>query len=126
MRLLTAAASGDQETPVYEVRSYHIDPASLDEYRAWIEAHGLPYLRRELDVVGFWIDGGIEPEVRGETPDPMGPANVTWIIRWSSKAERDAELPGILSTPEWQEIFSRLPGGGAIYRRIESRFLTGL
>jgi hypothetical protein len=53
-------------------------------------------------------------------------ANVTWIIRWQSKAERDAKLGEVFGSPEWGEIFSRLPGGLEIYQRIESRFLTGL
>ena len=118
--------SPQEASPIYEVRSYHIDPTSLADYRAWITGDGLAYLRRELDVVGFWIDEGVESEVRGETLDPMGPANVTWIIRWPSKAVRDERLPRIFGTPEWQEIFSRLPGGGATYLRIESRFLVGL
>ena len=132
--LMSAAAAASRTTgepvqeaqPIYEVRSYHIDPERLDEYREWISEDGLAYLRRELDVVGFWIDEGIEPEVRGETLDPMGPPNVTWIIRWPSKTDRDERLPQILGTPEWQEVFSRLPGGGANYLRVESRFLVGL
>ncbi|MDH3734877.1 MAG: DUF1428 domain-containing protein [Gemmatimonadota bacterium] len=111
---------------IYEVRDYHIDPARLDDYRDWAENHGLAYLRQELDVVGFWVDSGVEAEVNGEVVDPMGPANVTWIIRWPSKAERDARMGTVFSTPEWQEVFARLPGGGGNYKRIQSRFFTGL
>ena len=122
-----AARETDQDsTPVYEVRSYHIDPAHLEDYRTWITGHGLPYLRRELDVVGFWIDVGIEPDIRGAVLDPTATPNVTWIVRWPSKADRDERMPQVLGSPEWQEIFARLPGGGANYLRIEVRFLSGL
>jgi hypothetical protein len=115
-----------QEGPIYEVRDYHIAPESLADYKTWAENHGVPYLKRHFDVVGFWVDNGVEPEVRAETPDPLGSANVTWIIRWESKAERDAKLGEVFGSSEWGEIFGRLPGGLGIYQRIQSRFLTGL
>lgn len=115
-----------QDGPIYEIRDYHIAPESLADYREWAENHGVPYLKANLDVVGFWVNAGIEADVNGETLDPMGPANVTWIIRYASKAERDEKWPAVVGTPEWREVFGRLPGGGAIYQRIQSRFFTGL
>lgn len=119
-------ASVAQDGPIYEVRDYHIAPESLDDYRAWAEQHAVPHLKEAFDVVGFWVDTGIEPEVRSDTSDPLGSANVTWIIRWDSKAERDRRLGEVFGSPEWQQVFSRLPGGLGIYDRIQSRFLTGL
>ena len=121
-----SAGDSAQDGPIFEIRDYHIAPESLADYREWAENHGVPHLRTKLDVVGFWVNAGIEAEVNGETTDPMGPANVTWIIRYASKAERDEKWPAAVSTPEWREIFGRLPGGGAIYQRIQSRFFTGL
>jgi hypothetical protein len=122
----TGSAAAAQEGPIYEVRDYHIAPESLADYTSWAENHGVPHLKQHFDVVGFWVDTGVEPEVRTETTDPLGSANVTWIIRWESKAERDAKLGEVFGSPEWSEIFSRLPGGLEIYQRIQSRFLTGI
>ena len=122
----TSSALSAQEGPIYEVRDYHIAPESLADYKAWAENHGVPHLKQHFDVVGFWVDTGVDPEVRTETPDPLGSANVTWIIRWDSKAERDVKLGEVFGSAEWGEVFSKLPGGLGIYQRIQSRFLTGL
>ncbi len=88
--------------------------------------HGIEYLRRELDVVGFWVGAGVPAEVSGAPLDSLGSANVTWIIRWESKEQRDARMAEVFATPEWREIFSRLPGGGSGYLRIESTFLEAI
>lgn len=124
--LVERAGADPQDGPIYEVRSYHFDPARFDEYAAVARGEYLRYLREHLDIVGFWIASDIPPEVRGAPQDELGPANITWVIRWASKAERDEKLPQVLSTPEWREIFAEVPGGGTSYLRVESRFMESL
>ena len=108
--------------PVYEIRNYHVDLDRFDDYKNWIRTHALPHLRQELDLVGFWVDTGIEASVSGVPLDSLGPANVTWIIRWTSKVARDEKMGEIFTTPEFEEIFSRLPGEGTLFHRVEKRF----
>lgn len=115
-----------QDGAIYEIRNYHFDPARYDEYAEVAKGEYIRYLREHLDIVGFWIESGIPAEVRGAEQDELGPANVTWVIRWASKEERDEKLPAVLGTPEWREIFAEVPGGGASYLRIESRFMESL
>lgn len=130
--LLTgAAAAGSNAAPaqdgaIYEIRNYHFDPARYEEYAEVAKGDYIRYLREHLDIVGFWIESGVPAEVRGAEQDELGPANVTWVIRWASKEERDEKLPAVLGTPEWREIFAEVPGGGASYLRIESRFMSSL
>lgn len=119
-------AVSEQASPIYEVRTYHFDPARFDEYAEVARGEYLRYLRENLDVVGFFIGTDIPSEVRGAPQDELGSGNVTWIIRWDSKAERDEKLPQVLGTPEWQEIFAAVPGGGGSYQRIEVRFMESL
>ena len=111
---------------VYEIRSYHFDPTLITEYRSWAEEMALPYIRSQMDVVGFWIEGDIPTEVTGEDSDPLGTANVTWIIRWPSKETRDAGLQEAFGSAQWAEIFQHVPGGSASYRRIEASFFDAL
>jgi hypothetical protein len=124
----TGAPAGNAQAagPLYEIRTYHIDPDGFPGYRTWASETGLAYLTEHLDVVGFWVDAGIEPEVRGAVTDPLGSGNVTWIIRWDSKEARDEGLAAAFETPEWQAVFAELPGGGENYVRIESRFVEAL
>lgn len=131
IELATGDAEPDAEAAaepggIYEVRTYHFDPARFEEYAEVARGEYIRYLREHLDIAGFWIDSGIPAEVRGAEQDELGPGNVTWVIRWASKAERDEKLPQVLGTPEWGEIFADIPGGGASYLRIEVRFMEAL
>jgi hypothetical protein len=118
----TAPESG----PIYEIRNYHFDPALISEYEAWARDDALPYIREKVDVVGFWVYAGIDAELGGAPLDEMGSANVTWIIRWNSKAERDEQMKQVFSGPAWDVIFAKVPGGGKSYRRVEAKFFKGL
>lgn len=126
IELATGDAAEAEPGGIYEIRNYHFDPARFDEYAEVATGEYIRYLREHLDIVGFWIESGIPAEVRGAEQDELGPANVTWVIRWASKEERDEKLPEVLGTPEWREIFADVPGGGASYLRIESRFMESL
>lgn len=124
--MASGADSQAQDGAIYEIRNYHFDPARYDEYTEVAKGEYIRYLREHLDLVGFWIESAVPPEVRGAEQDELGSANVTWIIRWASKEERDEKLPEVLGTPEWREIFAEVPGGGSSYLRIESRFMASL
>ena len=111
---------------VLEIRNYHFNPALFTEYKEWARTGAVPYLSERLDVLGFWVATNDPPEVRGEPLDKIGAANVTWIIRWNDLAHRNKVLPRVLTSPEWKEIFSRVPGGSASYIRREARFAESL
>lgn len=108
---------------IYEVRDYHYRKDLFKEYKAWAEK-AVPVLKKHLDVVGFWIDTGDAPEVRGTNPVdmPIGYANVTWIIRWENREVRDAQLPKALGHPEWRAVWKEHPDPGG-YKQLLSRFM---
>ena len=118
--------TSDAAAPVYEIRSYHIDPPQLEAYKTWISTYGLPHIRKNMDVVGFWVKGDLEGDVSGAPMDALGSANVTWIINWESKAARDETMGKTFGTPEWEEIFAKFPGGREAYLRTEVRFFEGI
>ena len=107
---------------IFEIRNYHFEPSRFAAYKEWGEREAIPYLARELDLVGFWVNTEDAPEVRGLPHDEIGTANVTWIIRWRDLDQRNEVLPRVFATSEWQDIFSRVPGGLASYLRIEAKF----
>jgi hypothetical protein len=121
-----AESTAPETSPVFEIRNYHFDPELIGEYEAWARDIALPFIRKKVDVVGFWVDAGIEPQINGAPLDEMGPANVTWIIRWKSKAERDEKMGSVFSGPEWDEVAAKIPGGRKSYFRIEAKFFKGL
>ncbi len=106
-----------------EVRDYHYDPDRLDDYRRWAAEAG-PWLRARWNVSGFWVDGGEEGQLFGADPQPSphGPANVTWTIRWSDRAERDAAWDALWEDDGWNDLWARHPGFEG-YRQLSVRFL---
>ena len=109
---------------LYEIRNYHFDPQRFEEYKAWAKDKALPFLQRELDLVGFWA--GDDSEVTGAPMDDMGSANITWIIRWPDRAARDAKFETVFTGAEWEEIFTEVPGGLESYKRMEAKFTEDL
>ena len=111
---------------LFEIRNYHFNPALFAAYKEWAKAEAIPYLSRKLDVVGFWFSTNDAPEINGEPQDTLGSANVTWIIRWRDLTDRNDVRSRVFSSPEWQDIFSRVPGGRASYLRTEAKFAESL
>ncbi|MFC1532611.1 hypothetical protein ACFL7M_04505 [Thermodesulfobacteriota bacterium] len=68
----------------------------------------------------------MEPEYGGSQPSDVNftPANITWIIRWKDRAQRDRHMKQLPSDPKWQEIFAQVPGGRKSYFKTEAKFAT--
>ena len=110
---------------LYEIRNYHFEPSRFEEYKAWAKNKALPFLDRELDLVGFWATDG-DSQITGEPMDTLGSANITWIIRWTDRATRDQAMATVFTGEEWDEIFTHVPGGMASYQRMEAKFTEDL
>lgn len=106
-----------------EIRSYHYNPAQFEAYKHWALEYAVPYLKANLNIVGFWLDNGIPAEVTGQSPSKMelGSANVTWIIRWDSKEARDEGYRTVFNGAQWDDIMSRHPDRNG-YLQMEARF----
>ena len=113
---------------MFEIRNYHFDPAKFDEYKKWAATLAVPFIKTRMDVVGFWVGNDMAPEYGGTAPrdETVRPANVTWIIRWRDKSERDKAWEAFRSNREWRAILAKVPGGRASYFRTEAKFATGI
>ena len=63
---------------IVEIRDYTIEPEWLDAYAKWADSLAAPWLRANLDVIDFWLDCGIEAEVRGSSPQVSETARPTY------------------------------------------------
>lgn len=106
-----------------EIRSYHYDPDQFEAYKTWAIDHAAPFLKANLDVVGFWLDNGQTPELQGSDPQKHkhGSANVTWAIRWDSKEARDKVMADAFSGEGWQAVADQHPDLDG-YLQIEVTF----
>ena len=111
---------------IYEIRNFYFEPSRFDAYKVWAKSKAMAYLKRNLNVLGFWANTGPTPEVNGRAMDELGSANITWIIGWDDISKRKATLDRVFATPEWQAIFADVPGGIASYLRTECKFTESL
>ncbi len=112
---------------MYEIRDYHYRRDIFADYKIWAEK-AVVVLRDKLDVVGFWIDEDAEaPEINGSNPfdSPIGTANVTWILRWDSKAARDDAMKTAFAGPEWEAVMAQHPDPNG-YLQLQSRFMEAM
>lgn len=107
---------------MYEIRNYYFKPELFEAYKAWAKSKALPYLKRELDLIGFWTNLPDAPQVNGQPMDDLGSANITWILQWQDLATRNEVMGKVFATPEWAEIFKDVPGGISSYLRMEAKF----
>ena len=109
---------------MYEIRNYHFEPSRLSEYRHWAQTLAVPHLKDNMDVIGFWITNDTDAEYGGRLPaDTYGPAaNITWVIRWKDRAQRDAAWATLRKSGKWKAIIGQVPGGRESYLRTESKF----
>lgn len=108
---------------VIEIRNYHYNPEKYDLYKEWAVNEAIPFLKANLDVLGFWM-GNVEPaEISGSAPMTLdlNSANITWVIRWDSMEERSRIQKEVFGTPSWQEIWSKHPDPEG-YQQMEIRF----
>ncbi|MGE0542165.1 MAG: hypothetical protein AB7R89_18495 [Dehalococcoidia bacterium] len=112
---------------IYEIRDYYVEPAALERYAMWVQDHALLYIRRNLDLVGFWIRTDPSAQVTGAPLDDLGAANITWIVRWDDVDTRNRIMNAVFGpeASEWAEISKHHPGRQN-YRRIQARFMNAV
>lgn len=107
---------------MYEIRNYHFKAEHIDAYRHWAP-DAVAFIRTRMDVVGFWVGNDEPPEYGGRLKgEGVTPANITWIIRWESREQRDETWRAFRADPEWRRIIRTVPGGPSSYIRTEARF----
>lgn len=109
---------------IVEIRDYTIDPESFEAYKVWAEELAVPWLKANLNIIDFWVDCDLEAEVAGTAPkvSSNGQPNVTWIIRWESKAVREEQFAATMGTAAWQEIWAKHPCPNG-YLHMNARFM---
>ena len=107
---------------IYEIRDYHYSPEKFEAYKTWGD-EAVPVLRELFDLVGFYVVNGDDAEVAGTAPEKpsIGYANITWIIRWESREQRDAEFTKRMQSPKWAAVWAKHPDPNG-YVQLLSRF----
>ena len=108
---------------IVEIRDYTIEAEWFDAYRYWAQTFAAPWLRKNLDVIDFWVSANIDAEVSGSNPhvSENGQPNVCWIIRGPNKTARDQQFNKGMSSEGWRDIWAQHPNTTA-YLQMNVRF----
>ena len=108
---------------ILEIRDYHYRPDRVDDYRVWAE-QAVDFFGDRWDLVGWWMDSGEEPLLMGEDPMDLrhGLANITWMLRWDDREQREAEWAALREDPEWMKLRDQHPGFDG-YHQMAVRFM---
>ena len=111
---------------LFEIRCYRFEPTKFEEYKVWLKDKAWSYFSNKMNIVGFWLDNGMPPIYGGSQPpaDDVLPANITWIVQWRNREQRDKVWDEVMADPECKTLFSTVPGGMNSYLRMEVRFAT--
>ena len=111
--------------PIVEVRDYTINEDDFAAYCEWAETLAAPWLKENLDLVGFWLATDDPAEVTGVDPhvSKHGQANVHWMIRWDSREAREERWQTWTKNPGWEAIWAKHPNPSA-YLQMNVRFMT--
>lgn len=112
-----------------EIRDYYFDPARLEEYKIWATGAAMPFLRAKMDVVGCWVNNEeLSPSYSGPLKRATDKrlANVSWVIRWKDKSQRDQGWAELRDSPEWIAIIGLMPGRDETVLVEKARFVDEL
>ncbi len=110
---------------IFEIRNYHYEPDLMADYKVWANELALPYIREHLDLAGIWVNIDEPALINGKPQDDLGPATVTWIIRWDDIETRHEVMGKVFANDEWSAIMQRNPGQEN-YHRTEAKFAEAL
>lgn len=115
------------EGPMYEIRNYWIDPEHFEEWMNWFKTYTAPFFRKIMDIVAIYPSNDVPHAYSGFNPrEDVTPANLTWILRWDSKEQRDKAWMGLRDNEEWQGILAERPGGAEYLKMIEAKFVDSI
>jgi hypothetical protein len=99
---------------IYELRVYEATPGRLPDLLARFQHHTLTVWQRlGIQQAGFWTT-------------LVGASNnrLTYLLAWSSLAEREAKWTQFQADPEWLRIRAETEANGPIVARVSNEFLT--
>jgi hypothetical protein len=100
-------------TVLYELRVYGAVPGRLPALHARFADYTLRlFSRHGITPVGFWTTY-------------IGPssAQLTYLLRWESLADREQRWEAFMSDPEWIEVRAGSERNGPLVTRVENSIL---
>lgn len=104
-----------QSSRVYELRTYVSQPGRLDDIQARFRDHAAPILERHgIQNIGYWVP----------TEPPASEDTLIYILAHDSQDAVEKNWEAFVGDPEWQKAYEESRRDGALFKSVESVFMT--
>jgi hypothetical protein len=110
--IVTAVSAADEDTRVFELRTYYATPGRLDDLHARFRDHTLRLLDKHgVTSIGYW------------TPLDNPEHQLMFVLAYPSTEARDKALQAFMADSEWQEAWRASEADGPLVSKVESVLL---
>lgn len=110
--LAGAAAAAEQDTRVFEMRTYYSPPGRLDDLHARFRDHTLELFEKHgLKSIGYW------------TPIENTENKLVYVLVFPDREAREKAWKAFFADPVWQEAKKRTEADGPLVSKVESVLL---
>jgi hypothetical protein len=111
--LAAAASAAEQDTRVFEMRTYWAPAGKLDAMNARFREHTLKLFEKHGMVsIGYWM------------PIDNPENKMIYLLAFPSREARDASWKTFFADPDWQAVRKQTEADGKIVERVESVLLS--
>lgn len=108
-----SALAANQDTRVFEMRTYHAAPGKLDALNARFRDHTIKLFEKHgITNIGYWMPI--------ENPD----SKLIYVLAYPTREARDVSWKEFQADPEWKTAQSESEKDGKLVAKVEQRFFT--
>lgn len=111
--ILGFAAKAEQDSRVFELRTYHAAPGKLDDLNARFRNHTMEIFKRHgMESVGYWV--------------PVDNTNnvLIYILAYPSREAAGKSWKEFGADPEWKEVAKASEVNGRLVTKVDSVYMT--
>ena len=107
------AAAAEQDTVVFELRTYYSAPGRLDDLQARFRDHTIELFEKHgLTNIGYW------------TPIDNPDGKLIYMLAFPSQEARDKAWKAFFADPQWEEVKKKSQVNGRLVTKVESVLLA--
>lgn len=111
--LANVLVADEQDTRVFEMRTYYAAPDRLDDLQARFRDHTLKLFEKHgLTNIGYW------------TPIENPENKLIYVLAFPSAEAKAAAWKAFFADPEWQKVRKRTQANGRLVTKVESVLLS--
>jgi hypothetical protein len=109
LRLASVLAAEEQDSRVFEMRTYYAAPGRLDDLQARFRGHALKLFEKHgMTSIGYW------------TPVENSENKLIYVLAFPSAEARTAAWKAFFADPEWKEVRKQTEANGQLVIKVES------